>query len=148
MKKISLILGALLVLGMSNANAFEARLGDIDTDNCQNAYNEIMLLNSRAAPIYAYCNYSGPFQAPNNGRVYSSRLEVTINLPDSMQRGESIELSHINTDGAYCQPASNEVRLLNNNQFTLELNCNMYGPFLDPSGRYYSNQLTSQLRMN
>ena len=149
MKKISLFLGAFFVLGMSSAHAGQqVRLGDIDTNNCQNAYNEIMLLNSANFPIEAYCDYYGPFGAPNNGQTYSSQLQVYVTLPDNMQPGQAVELSHINTNGAYCQPAYNEVKLLNTNAFSLELNCNMNGPFADPSGRYYNNQLTVMLRMN
>lgn len=57
------------------------QFGNIDTDNCQAARSEILLLKSPAIAVNAVCE-AGTFRG-KNGRFYSYRLHTTITVRSS-----------------------------------------------------------------
>ena len=143
MKKIGLVLGSVLFLNISAAQANEIQLARIDTNDCTAEQNEIQLLNGPNASIYTYCE-SGTFYG-KNGRVYPFRLSTTVGVPYVVAPGMSIQLASIDTHN--CSLDQSEVNLLNSAKVKVTTSCET-GSFVGQNGQVYAERLNTYITIN
>ena len=108
---------------MSSAHAYTVQLNGFYTNDCAAVVNEVQILNNPANQIYvsASCN-DAPAGQPYyyNGQYFNSQFQGTVDVPD-YEIGNARSMHFILTNK--CDWASNEFRLLSNQQVTISPTC-------------------------
>jgi len=140
---MTLAFASLLALSMAAAaQADSVTLGNIDTNDCGRAQNEISLLSNAQVQVAAACSEAGSFVS-NSGETYQYRLYTTVTVAGSLASGSVIQLANIDTNNpAYAQ---SEVQLLNSATSQGVVQSTLLGPGSFPAnnGQVYTYRITT-----
>ena len=119
-------------------------LNDIDTNYCEAAKNEVMLLNSPSTLVSSVCSpYSKGGYKSVEGDFYDYRLFTTVTVVGTVEKDAKIRLNDIDTNN--CVRAKKEIDLLSKPPYKVNTLCSEYlkGGYKADNGKFYDYRLSS-----